>query len=293
MQYLDTVARVGSIRKAAVELAITSSALNRRILSLEEDLGVPIFDRIANGVRLNTAGELFIHHVRTQLADMKRVKSQIHDLQGVRRGHISIAASQGLMPHILPTQINKYREKHPNITFDIRMCTRYTAITELQSLHADIAVVFEPDITPDFETVYSSPQPLHVQFRQGHPISENNELRLRHCLEWPLALPTKNNGIRYLFNKSLLGHSAQANVSIESDNSYLLQRVIENSDLLTFSFALTGSDQNGTLDHRPISTLDVQPGHLCVGQLKGRHLSVAAAKFLQQLTSDLSDTSNT
>jgi len=82
LKYLDTVARVGSIRKAAEQLAITSSALNRRIIAMEKDLGVPLFDRVAKGVRLNAAGELVIHHIRTQLADMDRVKSQIHDLQG-------------------------------------------------------------------------------------------------------------------------------------------------------------------------------------------------------------------
>ncbi len=289
MQYLDAVARVGSIRKAAEDLAITSSALNRRILALEEDLGVPIFDRIANGVRLNAAGELYVHHVRTQLADMERVKSQIHDLQGVRRGHVSIAASQAMMPFILPEQINKYRADHPKITFNIRVCTRYTAITELQSFNADIAVVFEPDITPDFESVYTIPQQLHVQYRHGHPLSELEDIRLRDCLQWPLALPTKNNGIRHLLDRSATTLSAQADVALESDNTYLLQRVVESSDLVSFSFSagLHGPDQSGVLDHRPINTIDVEHGMLCIGQLRGRHLSVAAAKFLQQLSSDL------
>ncbi len=289
MNYLDKVARVGSIRKAAEDLSITSSALNRRILALEEDLGVPIFDRTPNGVRLNAAGELYIHHVRTQLSDMERVRSQIHDLQGVRRGHVSIAASQALMPFILPRQINKYRAEHPQITFNIRVCTRYTAITELQSFNADIAVVFEPEMTPDFDAVYSMPQQLHVQYRHGHPLSELNDLRLRDCLQWPLALPTKNNGIRHLLDRSAITLSATPDVAIESDNTFLLQRVIESSDLVTFSFSggLPNHDQKTTLAHRPINSMDSAPGMLCIGQLRGRHLSVAAAKFLQQLSSDL------
>lgn len=289
MQYVDAVARVGSIRKAADELAITSSALNRRILALEEDLGVPIFDRISNGVRLNAAGELYVHHVRRQLADMERVRSQIHDLQGERRGHVSIAASQALMPFILPVQINKYRAQHPKITFNVRVCTRYSAITELQSFNADIAVVFEPDITPDFEAICSIPQQLYVQYRQGHPLSELTNIRLRDCLQWPLALPTKKNGTRHLLDRCSMALSAQADVVVESDNTYLLQRVVESSDLVSFSFTegLPGSDQRLTLDHQPISTTDVKPGMLCVGQLKGRHLSVAASKFLQQIAGDL------
>ena len=52
-RYVDTISRTGAIRKAADRLNITSSALNRRILSLEDELGFQIFERIGNGVRLH------------------------------------------------------------------------------------------------------------------------------------------------------------------------------------------------------------------------------------------------
>ena len=91
IRFIDAVARAGSIRKAADELAITSTALNRRILAVEEELGAPIFERLARGVRLNSAGEIFIHHIRNQISDMERVRTQIADLAGERRGSVAIA----------------------------------------------------------------------------------------------------------------------------------------------------------------------------------------------------------
>ena len=91
--FIDAVAKAGSIRRAAETLAITSTVLNRQILSKEEELGVPIFERLPRGVRLSTAGEILIHHIRAQLGDMERVKSQIVDLAGERRGHVSIACN--------------------------------------------------------------------------------------------------------------------------------------------------------------------------------------------------------
>ena len=57
---LDTVARAGSIRKAAERLRIASTALNRTILNVEKDLGTPLFERLARGVRLTAAGEVLI-----------------------------------------------------------------------------------------------------------------------------------------------------------------------------------------------------------------------------------------
>ena len=73
LQYIDAVARAGSIRKAAETLAITSTALNRRILTMEEDLGVQIFERFPRGVRLSAAGLILIHHIRTQIVYLVRV----------------------------------------------------------------------------------------------------------------------------------------------------------------------------------------------------------------------------
>src|SRR4051812_19981729 len=69
LTYMDAVARHGSIRKAAEALHIASSALNRRILDLEDELGTLLFERLPRGVRLSAAGELFIGYVRRSLTD--------------------------------------------------------------------------------------------------------------------------------------------------------------------------------------------------------------------------------
>ncbi|MDU0353957.1 LysR family transcriptional regulator [Paraglaciecola aquimarina] len=100
--FFKTIAEIGSIRKAAKSLTITSTALNRRILALEKELGTEVFERLPKGVELSAAGEVFLHHVREQLTDIEKVKSQIADLRGERRGHINIACSQALLPFFYP-----------------------------------------------------------------------------------------------------------------------------------------------------------------------------------------------
>ncbi|HYP91370.1 MAG TPA: LysR family transcriptional regulator, partial [Polyangiaceae bacterium] len=69
--YLDAVAHHGSIRKAADALHIASSALNRRILDLEADVGSPLFERLPRGVRATAAGELFLAYVRRSLKELR------------------------------------------------------------------------------------------------------------------------------------------------------------------------------------------------------------------------------
>src|SRR5919204_5156212 len=121
MRYVDEVARSGSIRKAADHLNVTASAVNRRIADLEEELGAPLFERRPRGVRLTAAGELFVRYIREQTGDVERMKSQIEDLKGLRRGTVRIACSQALALDFLPREIATYRAKFPLVQFDVKV----------------------------------------------------------------------------------------------------------------------------------------------------------------------------
>jgi len=81
--------------------------------------------------------------------------------------------------------------------------------------------------------------------------------------------------------------SSELNVAIESDNFYLLRRVIEHDDMVSFSVTAGLPEKDSELAHRPVDLRDITTGMLHIGQLKGRHLSVAASKFLEQLTQSL------
>src|ERR1700750_3359135 len=112
MRYVDEVARTGSIRKAADQLNVTASAVNRRIMDLEDELGAPLFERLPRGVRLTAAGEVFVHYLRKQNGEVGRMKSQIEDLKGLRRGTVRIACSQALALDFLPRAISEFRKSH-------------------------------------------------------------------------------------------------------------------------------------------------------------------------------------
>ena len=132
-ELIEAVVRAGSIRKAAEDTNLTASALNRRIQGFEQEFGWPIFERLPRGMRLNPAGELLMQHIRLQRTDLARVQSQVADLSGVRRGHISIACSQALVPYFLPEQIAIYRAEHPGVTFSINVRDRAQAERDLAS----------------------------------------------------------------------------------------------------------------------------------------------------------------
>ena len=74
LKYFDEVARAGSIRQAAEALHVAPSSVNRRIQDLEEELGVPLFERLPRGMRLTAAGELFVQYVRGRASALDAIE---------------------------------------------------------------------------------------------------------------------------------------------------------------------------------------------------------------------------
>ncbi|NUB45751.1 LysR family transcriptional regulator [Fertoebacter nigrum] len=294
MRYLQTysliqdIARAGSIRKAAEDLNITSSALNRQIQRLEEEFGTQIFERVPRGVRLNPAGELLLQHVRGQMTDLERVRSQVADLSGVRRGHVSIGCSQGLNPHFLPDQIARYRAQHPGVTFSVHVRDRAAAEHDLSTFKSDIALVFEPVYLADFEVIKAIPQPVCAVMSDQHPLAGRPVLRLRDCLDVPHVIPTAEYGVRHLLELAVRGKSRRLNPVVEADSFELMRQYVlfENAVCFQIPIGLRPSPDS-RLVVREIAPRDVPVGMLLLGQLKGRSLPVASAKFAQQLAAAL------
>lgn len=291
IRFIDAVARAGSIRKAADELAITSTALNRRILAVEDELGVPIFERLPRGVRLNSAGEIFVQHIRNQISDLERVRAQIADLAGERRGHVAIACSQAVLPFFLPEQIEAYRAEHPGVTFGVFLRDRAAAESALADHSADLAIVFEPIRMAEFHTLLRVRQQLHAVFSPDHPLAGREKLRLRECLEYPVVLPTAPYGVRHLLELGLQSSSLAPKLAIESDSFEFLRRYAGSEETVSFQIPIGLPDPER--DHRyafaPIAPQDVPIGTLYMGQLRNRTLPVAAAKFADGVATTLAE----
>ncbi|WP_434618477.1 LysR family transcriptional regulator [Tabrizicola sp. M-4] len=288
-QFIDVIARAGSIRKAAEALAITSTALNRRVLALEEELGVPIFERLPRGVRLSTAGELLVTHLRHQASDFERLRSQLADLAGARRGHVSIACSQALLPFFMPEQIGRYRRDHPGVTFAVHLRDRAAAEAALVEHDADLALIFEPIRLSEVQILASVRQQIHAVMATDHPLAARETVRLRDCAAYPVGLPTAQYGVRALIDLALVRFSIRLRSVLESDNFDFLRRYPAQEPLITFQIPIGLPADPGTegVISRPVDTRDIPEGRLYLCQLKGRTLPVAAAKFAAQVEGTL------
>jgi DNA-binding transcriptional LysR family regulator len=288
LRLIQDVARAGSIRKAAEDLNITSSALNRRIQQFEAEFGAQIFERLPRGVRLNPAGELLMQHIRHQVSDLERVRSQVADLSGARRGHVSIACSQGVTPRFLPDQIARYRAEHPGVTFSVRVRDRAAAEEELSTFSSDLALVFEPVYLADFEVIKAIPQPIAAVMSADHPLASRPDLRLRDCLAHPHVVPARDYGVRHLLDFATRGRSRRLAPVIEADSFEMMREYVLHEQVVSFQIPIGLLPQRDPrLAVRLLDPRDLPAGLLLLGQKRGRPLPVPTAKFALQLAAAL------
>lgn len=285
--------RAGSIRRAAEDVNLTASALNRRIQNFEQEFGWPIFERLPRGMRLNPAGELLMQHIKLQRSEMARVQSQVADLSGERRGHVSIACSQALLPYFLPEEIATYRKDHPGVTFSVNVRDRVQAETDLAAFDSDIALVFEPVHMVDFEILYELPQRVHAVFRADSALAKKSELRLRDCVSKKIVLPSAPFGVRHLLEMAATRRMQSLNPVVETESFELIRHYVleENAVGFQIPIGLKPARQDGVA-HAPLSEKDVPAGRLLLGQMKGRTLPMAPAKFARQLETRLVSLAN-
>ncbi|WP_415155634.1 LysR family transcriptional regulator [Maritalea sp.] len=284
LKFIDAVAKAGSIRAAAETMAITPSALNRRILSVEEELGIEIFERHSLGVRLNSAGELFIQHIRAQMADLERVRSRIADLSGVRLGHVRIATTRGVGANLLPDLIQNYRAQFPGVTFSINTHRRTEVERQLHNLDADIAIVFQPVRLADMHTLIHIQQDIHCILSPDHPLAKRKILRLVDCLEHNPLLPPRGSGVRELVEAAAVKKGLNCTPAVEADDASLLMNLAYRSGGVAFSYPhADGKSAEDGLLRVPLHSGEIDPGFLFVGQLHKRTLPVAASKFVEEL----------
>jgi DNA-binding transcriptional LysR family regulator len=161
IRYFDAVRRAQSIREAARQLNVASSAVNRQIIKLEEEIGEPLFHRLPSGLVLTPVGEALARHVITVFQDLERTGAEIDDMHGARVGHITVAVVESVASSILPKVIDLSRARAPRVTFTVSVMGSFDIPAAIVSGEADVGVAFALRKSTELQQVFLS------QFRLG------------------------------------------------------------------------------------------------------------------------------
>jgi DNA-binding transcriptional LysR family regulator len=285
--YVDGVARHGSIRKAAEALHIASSALNRRILDLEHELGCDLFERLPRGVRPTAAGELFIDYVRRAISDLDTVTSRIEQLRGLVRGQIKIAAVESVAGDLLPRAISLFQSRHPRVRFDAAIGTPESLLQRLAEDRADLILTHNAISDRNISIAISTSWPIFALVASGHPLASKPEIRLRDCLRYPVALGDKALAGRALIEQALAKASFTIEPALVSNSVEAMKAFSLLNGGVCFQFCAPGTAfvEPGGMAAIPVADPPLPNAQLLLAIRRGRALPFAAAAFIESLRS--------
>lgn len=186
--YFKVVAKHNSFTKASEELNLSQPALSRSILRLEEEIGVPLFERKSRGVVLNQYGKVFLKSANQVLSEMKEAKQKIHDMVDPHYGTISLAFIQTLGSSFVPDLISDFQKEFPNIQFQLSQNISSKILKDIDAAKIDIG--FCSPQNPD-ENLCSIPvltEELSLIVPATHRLAGTKQVNLSEVADDPFIL---------------------------------------------------------------------------------------------------------
>jgi len=193
-----TIVDAGGFARAAVRLHLSQPALSRQIHALEDDLGVPLFDRIGRRIQLTPQGEDLLRRSRRLLAEAESLSERARELKSGETGILRVGATPQVIENLLAPFLIKYRSRHPGVEVHVVEDggARLLGRLERGEVHLSITAVG----TARFEgrTLY----PMHViaAIPSGHRLASRRLLEVTELADEPLLVLQAGFGSREWFD---------------------------------------------------------------------------------------------
>lgn len=198
IHYFDMVRRCRSIREAARRLNVASSAVNRQILKIEDEIGAPLFERLPGGLRLTMAGEILSRHANLVLQDLERVRLEFDALRGLKSGHVEIATAEGATVDLLPSVLKRMRDHYPQVTIGVTVQGSQSIPQALINSRADLGLAFAVPRAAEIRQLSVGHFRLGALVSPDHPLAERGSVNFATCAEHGLVLAKSELSIHHL-----------------------------------------------------------------------------------------------
>ncbi|MGQ7846761.1 LysR family transcriptional regulator [Granulosicoccus sp. 3-233] len=238
LRYFREVANCGSVRLAARQLHISSSAVNRQILKVEDELGTRLFERTTAGMQLTPAGRILSEHVNRTLSDEERCLNDLAELKGVAGTLLTITGQESVIAEFLPPVLVQLHATHPQTESSFKAAGGQDLNRLLLEHAADIAIMFDPQPDPGIDCLLSRELPVGAIVSPGHPLAAHSGVSIKDCSRFPLILPDQSWPLRRTLDAMLQQLDGGANILTTSNSVEFLRTMINQQLGIGFQTAM-------------------------------------------------------
>ena len=190
-KYFLAVAQHMGFRRAAHALHVSQPALSQQIHLLEEELGVPLFDRHSGCIQLTSAGEEYYQGVLAMNAAAHDWAKRARDAHAGKLGTLIVGAGSSTIANVLPPVLMKFRSLWPEVK--VRLLPIFAAESWKAVLDRKVDIVFTANFHADedlkSEAVFSFAR--RIALHESTPQARHEEVHLRELSGQTLFVPAR------------------------------------------------------------------------------------------------------
>lgn len=279
LEYFQTLARIQHVTRAAETLSLSQPALSRSISRLEEELGVPLFDRHGRTITLNRYGQLFLKRVNRMLMEFNVAKQELQDLVHPEHGEVALGFLHTLGTSLIPDLIGTFRGQFSTISFQLIQNHSYSLLEHLHAGELDICLIAEPTeakIPIQWTPLWS--EEIFVVLPLEHPLAGSESILLEEIAHESFIFLKKGYALRDTTDRLFQQKGINPKITFEGEESATVAGLV--SAGLGISLL-----PNAGLNKSKIAQVRLRQPKcqrvIGIAEVVGRYLSPAALRFKQ------------
>lgn len=227
LQAFIAVARQQSFSAASEALHITQPAVSKRVASLEEELGIRLFHRVARQVSLTEAGSQLLPKAQALLEQAQDMRQYAMNLSTDISGTLSVAIAHHVGLHRMPPILSEFAKNYSEVALDIRFEDSDRALHMVEQGDIELAIITLPSEEPaalTMETVWRDP--LSVVVGLDHPLSAHRSVPLQILSDYSCVLPERSTETHKIVARALAGEGCSPKVQMMTNNLESLRMLV-------------------------------------------------------------------
>jgi DNA-binding transcriptional LysR family regulator len=281
------VARLRSFSKAGRFVGLTQPSVSGSIQSLENILGLKLFNRTGRGVSLTKAGEVLFIYAKRISALRKEALQQIESLAGLKKGILTIGASSIPGEYIVPGMIQAFYKTHPGIFCILKVSDSQKVIQDLLDHDIEIGFVGTCGTQPDI--VYESimEDRMIVCCSARHEWSKRKHVSFNELVDQPFLIREEGSGTRKEIERQLQGAGiglGDLQIIAEIGSTEAIKQAIKAGYGISILSAISVKDleESGAVKSLNIGDMPLMR-HFYIAELKNREKSPAHKQFKHEI----------